>query len=282
MPTTIDLPVSANGAKLRSMVGAVIYIRVSTKEQTENLSLPTQLRACEEYCHREGFEIVQRFKEEGESAKTADRTELQRLLAYGRTNKGKVHFVVVFNLTRFARDPPSPFGLRRARQVRPLCTALAPEVARHLSAVSDGTHRRHINRQIDRRRAGRLRAIRQRRSFGQIPRRNAGSASARTMDIPGPARLPECAARYAEKFDAGSRTRGDRSPTVQALCDRHVYETGHSAEGDAVGTDQSPRPAVALASYCSKCLFPNARPEPDFRYRSNRIALGSSGNSITT
>ena len=34
------------------MVGAVIYVRVSTKEQTENLSLPTQLRACEEYCRR--------------------------------------------------------------------------------------------------------------------------------------------------------------------------------------------------------------------------------------
>ena len=111
MPTTIDLPVSANGAKPRSMVGAVIYIRVSTKEQTENLSLPTQLRACEEYCHREGFEIVQRFKEEGESAKTADRTELQRLLAYCRTNKGRVHFVVVFNLTRFARDKYDHFAL---------------------------------------------------------------------------------------------------------------------------------------------------------------------------
>ena len=41
MRTTIDLPVSANGAKLRSMVGAVIYIRVSTKEQTENLNLKT-------------------------------------------------------------------------------------------------------------------------------------------------------------------------------------------------------------------------------------------------
>ena len=37
---------------LPRMVGAVIYVRVSTKEQTENLSLPTQLRACEEYCRR--------------------------------------------------------------------------------------------------------------------------------------------------------------------------------------------------------------------------------------
>jgi len=36
-----DLPLQNDGARLRSMVGAVIYIRVSTKEQTENLSLPT-------------------------------------------------------------------------------------------------------------------------------------------------------------------------------------------------------------------------------------------------
>ena len=44
---------SGNGSNLRPMVGAVIYARVSTKEQTENLSLPTQLRACEEYCRRQ-------------------------------------------------------------------------------------------------------------------------------------------------------------------------------------------------------------------------------------
>src|SRR5689334_12688593 len=101
-----------DGAKLQSMVGAIIYIRVSTKEQTENLSLPTQLRVCEEYCRREGFEILERFSEEGESAKTTDRRELQRMLAYCRSNKGKVHFLVVFNLTRFARDKYDHFALR--------------------------------------------------------------------------------------------------------------------------------------------------------------------------
>lgn len=80
--------------------------------QTENLSLPTQLRACDEYCRREGLDVLERFKEEGESAKTADRTELQRLLTFCRTNKGKVHFVVVFSLTRFARDKYDHFALR--------------------------------------------------------------------------------------------------------------------------------------------------------------------------
>jgi site-specific DNA recombinase len=94
------------------MVGAVIYVRVSTKEQTENLSLATQLRACEEYCRRQGFEIRQRFHEEGESAKTTDRSQLQALLKYCRTHKGKVHFVVVYNLTRFAREKYDHFALR--------------------------------------------------------------------------------------------------------------------------------------------------------------------------
>ena len=46
------MPAHSDGAKLTDMVGAVIYVRVSTKEQTENLSLPTQLRACEDYCRR--------------------------------------------------------------------------------------------------------------------------------------------------------------------------------------------------------------------------------------
>ena len=98
------------------MVGAVIYVRVSTKEQTENLSLPTQLRACEEYCRRQGYEVIERFHEEGESAKTTDRSELQRMLTYCRQNKGSVHFVVVFNLTRFARHKYDHFALRSLLQ----------------------------------------------------------------------------------------------------------------------------------------------------------------------
>jgi site-specific DNA recombinase len=83
------LPASGDGAKLPEMVGAVIYVRVSTKEQTENLSLPTQLRACEEYCRRHGYEILERFHEEGESARTTDRSQLQALLKYCRTHKAR-------------------------------------------------------------------------------------------------------------------------------------------------------------------------------------------------
>src|ERR671912_511672 len=112
MRSPITLPTPANGSKLRPMVGAVIYVRVSTKEQTENLSLATQLKTCEDYCERQGFEVVARFREEGESAKTVDRTELQKLLQFCRTNKGRVQFVIVFNLTRFAREKYDHFALR--------------------------------------------------------------------------------------------------------------------------------------------------------------------------
>jgi site-specific DNA recombinase len=101
-----------NGSKLRDMIGAVIYVRVSDPRQAENLSLATQLKACEDYCKRQGFHILERFEEHGESAKTADRTELQRLLQFCRTHKGQVHFVVVFNLTRFAREKYDHFTLR--------------------------------------------------------------------------------------------------------------------------------------------------------------------------
>ena len=44
------------------------------------------------------------FEDAGESAKTTDRPEFQRLLKYCRTNKGRVQFVVVYNVTRFSRN----------------------------------------------------------------------------------------------------------------------------------------------------------------------------------
>jgi hypothetical protein len=64
MPRRRYLPEPVNGSTLPTMVGAVIYVRVSTKEQTENLSLPTQLRACEEYCRRQGYGALSRGRRE--------------------------------------------------------------------------------------------------------------------------------------------------------------------------------------------------------------------------
>ena len=52
------------------MTAAVLYARVSSKEQTKNLSLDSQVRDMTAYCERQAWEIAQVFTEPGESAKT--------------------------------------------------------------------------------------------------------------------------------------------------------------------------------------------------------------------
>jgi len=81
---------------------AVVYCRVSTKEQVSNLSLPVQEKACREWCAREGAEVVQVFVDRGESAKTAARPAFLEALAFCR--KGRIDLFVVYSLSRFARS----------------------------------------------------------------------------------------------------------------------------------------------------------------------------------
>ena len=83
---------------------AVIYCRVSTKEQIDNNSLSLQEKDCRKYCEREGFEVVKVFIEKGESAKTADRTELKKLLEFCEQNKKNLNAVIFNEPTRFSRD----------------------------------------------------------------------------------------------------------------------------------------------------------------------------------
>ena len=93
-------------------MNAVIYVRVSTKEQASNLSLPTQIEACRNYCAQHGFVPSEIFVEEGESAKTADRTEFQRMLTHCRKSKSQIQCVVVYALNRFARDKIDHYSVR--------------------------------------------------------------------------------------------------------------------------------------------------------------------------
>ncbi len=83
---------------------AIAYCRVSTKEQTQNLSIPTQQRGCRSYCEQQGLTLVREFIEEGESAKTMQRTQLKELIAYCTANRGKVDVLVVYSISRLSRD----------------------------------------------------------------------------------------------------------------------------------------------------------------------------------
>jgi site-specific DNA recombinase len=83
---------------------AVIYTRVSSEEQVSNLSLDVQEKTCRDYCARNGWTVEAVYREEGESAKTADRTILRQLLTSLRTRPGVIEYVVVYDTSRFARD----------------------------------------------------------------------------------------------------------------------------------------------------------------------------------
>lgn len=84
---------------------AVIYCRVSTKEQVEEgNSLITQEKLCKEYALKHGYTITHSFIELGESAKTADRTELQKLLKLCADKKQGIVAVIAYKIDRISRN----------------------------------------------------------------------------------------------------------------------------------------------------------------------------------
>lgn len=92
---------------------AVIYCRVSTKEQAEEgNSLVTQERNCREYAKKQDYEIVHVFIEEGESAKTANRTELQKLLRFCSDKKQDIKVVIIYKIDRLSRNTDDYSQLR--------------------------------------------------------------------------------------------------------------------------------------------------------------------------
>jgi site-specific DNA recombinase len=88
---------------------AVIYLRVSTKKQVskdddpDGYSLPAQREACERKAETLDAEVVEVFVDRGESAKTADRREFQRMLAFVKEAKD-IDYVILDKVDRFARN----------------------------------------------------------------------------------------------------------------------------------------------------------------------------------
>jgi DNA invertase Pin-like site-specific DNA recombinase len=87
---------------------AVIYLRVSTKEQTERdgdpegYSIPAQRKACGRRAHSLEAVVVGEYVDRGESAKTADRPALRAMLE--RVAEGDIDMVIVHKVDRLARN----------------------------------------------------------------------------------------------------------------------------------------------------------------------------------
>lgn len=85
---------------------AVIYNRVSTKEQEDNQSLGHQLESCKKYAERYNLNIItEPFGGVFESAKTdKERKEFNRMLTFIRRNKKlNIKYAIVWSTSRFSR-----------------------------------------------------------------------------------------------------------------------------------------------------------------------------------
>ena len=82
---------------------AVIYTRVSSKEQFDNnASLTTQLKYCQEYAIRKKLEVIEYFGGTYESAKSDERKEFQKMLSYVKRRKN-IGYIIVYSYDRFSR-----------------------------------------------------------------------------------------------------------------------------------------------------------------------------------
>ena len=93
-----------NTAPALKPMNCILYLRVSTDDQVKNFSLQTQEEICTTAAQRMDYMIVKTFREEGESAKTADRPELIKLLDYCFQNKKTINSVLVYRFDRVARN----------------------------------------------------------------------------------------------------------------------------------------------------------------------------------
>lgn len=99
---------------------AVIYVRVSTKEQAERngdpegYSIPAQREACKRKAASLDAAVIDEFVDRGESARTADRPELQRLLQFVIDND--VTYVIVHKIDRLARNRADDVAINLALQ----------------------------------------------------------------------------------------------------------------------------------------------------------------------
>jgi len=84
---------------------AVVYCRVSTDEQAlQGFSLKAQEASCRSFAERNSYDVDRVFIEPGESAKTMNRPELQRMLSYLSKHQKIVNALIVYKVDRLSRS----------------------------------------------------------------------------------------------------------------------------------------------------------------------------------
>ena len=91
---------------------AVIYQRVSSREQEFGFSPETQKEVCYSWAARHQYNVVKCFEGEHESAKTdANRKRFQTMLKFVKDKKNHIDAVIVYSTSRFSRTGSSSFSV---------------------------------------------------------------------------------------------------------------------------------------------------------------------------
>lgn len=91
---------------------AVIYQRVSSKDQEDGFSPETQKERCYEWAEHHNYEVVKCFEGEHESAKTdANRKRFNQMLKFVRDKKNRINAVIVYSTSRFSRGGTKSFSV---------------------------------------------------------------------------------------------------------------------------------------------------------------------------
>jgi len=89
----------------KKIENVIFYLRVSSKEQVDSgNSLDTQESICTNFAKRKNYNIIKVFTEKGESAKTANRTQLKQMLEFCRKRRNDIDAVMVYRVDRVARN----------------------------------------------------------------------------------------------------------------------------------------------------------------------------------
>lgn len=97
--------------KLKSLLKAVIYVRVSSEKQIDNFSLDTQEKILRSYAESNSYQVVKVFREEGKSGTNTNRPQYQEMMKYIQENH--VDAVIVHKLDRLHREMFNTFTDKR-------------------------------------------------------------------------------------------------------------------------------------------------------------------------
>jgi site-specific DNA recombinase len=145
-------------------MGGVIYLRVSYDDQVDAVNLGNQEQKCRCYCDGKGINVLQVFIDPGESARTADRPEFQRMLAFCKAHRREIGYVVVQDLSRFARNnrDQAQFISELTTNGVKLCSVYEPNVddtaAGKLAANIHGTFNQYFSDALSEKMKDRMRA----------------------------------------------------------------------------------------------------------------------------